>query len=309
MSSVDASDDVPLSTAAELRLVIISQCRLSQDQAILIDAETRRSHLNFGDAAISLGIITQDEVDTALKWVQQVHYMRQPSLIENAIHRHRLARESTSAANDALVTPGNNLLATLDAGSPRSERVRALCTQLLLLCEGPGRVIAMVSPDAGTGQSQLTAELAISFAQLGRRTLMVDADLRRPRLHSFFNADNEPGLAQSLALKQLPRPSGVEGLRKLSLVTAGAPVQNPLELLSDRWFGRLIAEWRSAYDFVLMDTPPLGEFSDALTIAKTAGHVLVVCRSDITAYSTMKEMLRRLAVTHSETLGAVLNRF
>jgi protein-tyrosine kinase len=139
--------------------------------------------------------------------------------------------------------------------------------------------------------------------------LLVDADLRRPRQHTLFGADNRWGLTQSLAYGEPLPLHSVEGLPHLSLLTSGAAVSTPLELLSDGRFDHLMAQWRSRFDFVVIDTPPLTQYSDALAIANLAGGVLVVSRAGTTAHRDMDELLRRLASTQSRILGAVLNRF
>src|SRR5204863_1035561 len=115
----------------------------------------------------------------------------------------------------------------------RSEQIRLLRTELLLRHEGAGaNLIAVVSANPGEGRSQLAAELAISCSQLGQPTLLVDADLRRPRQYALFDADNRRGLACALAHGVKPLLQAVEGLPSLALLTSGPSPPNPLELLS-----------------------------------------------------------------------------
>jgi receptor protein-tyrosine kinase len=147
------------------------------------------------------------------------------------------------------------------------------------------------------------------FAQLGRRTLLVDADLRHPSQHALFCADNQWGLAEALANGETPYMYGVQSLPELALVTAGAISSNPLELVSHARFRQLVASMRRQYDFVLLDTPAMAPYSDALQIATVAERVLVVSRAAVTSLQSMKDMLARLAVTNSKILGAVINRF
>jgi receptor protein-tyrosine kinase len=172
-----------------------------------------------------------------------------------------------------------------------------------------GNVIALVGPGRGEGRSQLCAELAMAFAQLGRRTLLVDADLRHPRQHVLFTADNQWGLAQTLALGESPFLHAVEGLPELAVLTSGAIPPNPLELVSHQRFERLIVELRRQYDFVVIDTPAVSLYADALQIATVAQRVLMVTRTEATSFQAMKDTLRRLAVTESKILGAVINKF
>jgi Mrp family chromosome partitioning ATPase len=93
-------------------------------------------------------------------------------------------------------------------------------------------------------------------------------------------------------------------------VPAGIPgLANPLELLSDNRFADLMQEWRTRYSFIIIDTPAISEFADGLAVATLAGQVLMVCRSRQTPYAQVKETMRRLAVTRSRVLGAVISDF
>jgi receptor protein-tyrosine kinase len=198
-----------------------------------------------------------------------------------------------------------------DPGNARGEKIRALCTELMLLngSELRGNVVALVSPGRGEGRSQLAAELAITFSHLGRRTLLIDGDLRNPSQHLLFGAANESGLARALTVGDPPNLYGVEGFPQMALLNSGVAPSNPLELVSNRRFERLINESRRHYDFIVIDTPSIGLYADALQIAAVAQRVLVVSRVEQTTLKSMKDMLRRLAVTDSSILGGVINRF
>jgi receptor protein-tyrosine kinase len=101
----------------------------------------------------------------------------------------------------------------------------------------------------------------------------------------------------------------VEGLPQLSLLTSGAVPSNPLELLSDGRFEKLLQDWRKSYEFVLLDTPPIRSYADGLAIATLAGRVLLLSRAQQTSFKDTSDMLRRLATTQSRILGAVINHF
>jgi capsular exopolysaccharide synthesis family protein len=197
-----------------------------------------------------------------------------------------------------------------DPYNPRSELIRALRTELLLRNDTrQSNVVCMVSPSSGEGRSQLCAELAIAFAQLGRRTLLVDADLRRPSQHLLFPVTNNRGLGDALSRGDRPYMYPVEGLLTLSLLTTGVLPPNPLELLSSGRFERLLQDWRKSYEFVVIDTPPATQCADALAIATLAGRVLFVVRAERTRYKDTQETLRRLATTRAEILGTAMNHF
>ena len=209
------------------------------------------------------------------------------------------------------VKPGNQLIIAHDPYDPHCEEVRALRTELLLRRESDhsADIIALLSPCAGEGRSLLAAELAIAFAQLGRPTLLVDADLRHPQQHSLFDTDNRLGLAQVIEHGIEPPLHTVHGLQHMSLLTAGAVCSNPLELLSSNRFARLIDEWRQTYEFVIIDTAPVMQYSDGLAVASMVGRVLALTRAQHTPYKEMQDMLRRLSATRSQMLGAVISHF
>lgn len=213
--------------------------------------------------------------------------------------------------------PPVRLSRTLSAGggrySARAERILALRTELLLTqpMQGLGTVFAVMSPFAGEGRSRLAADLALSFARLRDNTLLVDADMRRPAQHELFDGANRTdGLFKSISTGVQPVIQPMDGLPEMSVLTAG-PVSaaNPLDLLSDAFFEGMVSSWRNHYRFVIIDTPPVAEYADALAVAHAAGQALVVCRAGHTSYDGAKSMLRRLATTHARVMGAVVNHF
>ena len=141
------------------------------------------------------------------------------------------------------------------------------------------------------------------------RVLLVDADLRSPKLERLFGAEKYPGLVQALESFKNPQMLAVDRLPNLALLTAGPPPNNPLEILSDKKFGRLLNDWRRQFDFIFVDTPAVTEYSDALAIATLVGRVLICVRTAATPHRAMKEMLRRLESTQAQILGTVMNDF
>ena len=198
-----------------------------------------------------------------------------------------------------------------DPTHPRCERVRALRTELLLRREPFERanVVALLSPCAREGRSLLAAELAIAFAQTGCSTLLVDADLRRPQQHLNFGTDVRQGLSQAIEQGTVPQPQTVRAVPRLALLTAGVVPSNPLELLSSRAFALMVEDWRAHFQFIVIDTPPVGQYSDGLAVASLVGRVLALSRAQRTPYRDMQDMLRRLAATRSQVLGAVISHF
>jgi receptor protein-tyrosine kinase len=212
---------------------------------------------------------------------------------------------------DHPLIPDARLIIAYDPFDPRCEKIRSLRTDLLLRRESPARanMVALLSPCAGEGRSLLAAELAIAFAQTGHPTLLVDADLRSPQQHLLFGAHNRQGLSQAIEYGAAAQLHTVRGLPRMSLLTAGAVPSDPLELLSSRIFSTMIEDWRDQFEFVVIDTAPVGRFSDGLAVASLAGSVLALTRAQHTPYKSMQDMLRRLAATRSRILGAVISHF
>ena len=206
------------------------------------------------------------------------------------------------------VVPGPELAPILDLSSERGEEVRALRTSLLLLRDGGALSLAVLSPGRREGRSRLAAELALAFAQLGKRTLLIDADLRNTRLHELFNCTPELGLSDSIAFHALPHVHPVQGFPHLHLVTAGNSKQvNPLEFLSDHRLARMLEDWRRNYTYIIIDTPAAAEYADALAVAALAQNVLIVSRTNQTGYRQLGEMMRKLSMTPCYVLGAVVS--
>jgi protein-tyrosine kinase len=291
---------------AELSDALIAHCNLSGQDIDRITETMRERRQSFCETAFQLNLATREDIDDLL---HRVRHANQPSVIEAAI---RIAQGGTAlTVRRGMARLSSALLHARDADSARSEKIRALRTDLMLLNDSAqrGNVFALVSPGRGEGRSQLCAELAIAFSQLGRRTLLVDADLRHPRQHVLFTAENQWGLAQSLSLGEAPYLHSVEGLPELALLTSGTMPPNPLELVSSRRFERLVTELRRQHDFIVIDTPAVTQYADALQVATLAQRVLVVSRSEATSLQSLKDMLRRLTVTESRVLGAVINKF
>lgn len=191
--------------------------------------------------------------------------------------------------------------------------VRKLRTELLLrhgYSNTAPLAFAIVSTSSGDGRSLLAAELALSFAQLGRSTLLIDADLRSPRQHRLFGTEIREGLAQTLATGEPPKLNGVEGLPPLSVLAAGEDTgHNPTELFSSMRFQRTMDAMRNLFDFIIVDTPAFNDYSDAQIISAVTGRVLTLHRAKVSTYQDTRTMLASLARSRTEIFGGVLNQF
>ncbi len=305
----EAAEGREPATETEMRAALINRCRLSTAAIERITAAMHESGQGFVDSALRLAFVTQEDLDASAEWLRQSAPEAKAGLVEEAIRKLSSQRQVVVRPGET-VKPGPQLELARDSYNPRSETIRSLRTELLLRNEsGRTNIICLLSPSAQEGRSQLAAELSIAFAQLGRRTLLVDADMRKPRQHQLFPNGNERGLGNSLTLGDKPYQYKVDGLPQMSLLTAGTVPANPLELLSGGRFERLLADWRNNHEFVIIDTPPVTAYADALAIATMTGRALIVTRGEHTSYQDMRELVRRLASTRAQILGSVINYF
>lgn len=186
------------------------------------------------------------------------------------------------------------------------EGFRALRTALLLARPTtPGRalVLAVTSAIPLDGKSTVCAHLALSLARAGRTVLLIDADLRRPALHTLLAVPAGDGLARQLA-GGVVEPVTVQ---QLAVLTAGEPPDNPAELLLSPRLAALIADARTHYDAVVIDTPPLGVVTDALVVGELADAMVLVARDARTPKTALRQTAARLQPLAGKVLGVVFN--
>lgn len=169
-------------------------------------------------------------------------------------------------------------------------------------------VLTITSPGSGDGKSFLSSNLALCFADNGARTLLIDGDVRRGRLHALMNVTRKPGLTDFLA-GEATRDKIIHQTNYpfLSIVSCGTRRRNGPELLGSPAMAQLMATLRSSYDVILVDSPPLGAGVDPFVLGTLTGHMMLVLRTGVTdrEYTEAKlDMLDRLPV---RVLGAVLN--
>ena len=243
-----------------------------------------------GEAAVRLGLIEEGDVDRALAMQYRI--------------AHRLARREEISAE---------LSVAIDSFHPSAEAFRALRTRLLIGWANSGadrRVLAIVSPGSQEGRSHVAANLAVAFAQIGERTLLIDADLRNPRQHLIFNIPDRVGLGAVLAGRAgIDAVVSVPQFGTLSLLPAGPNLPNPQELLSQPAFTALLRDWRSEFDVILIDTPPAMRFADAQLIAYRAGSAIVLARRNHSRLIDAQHVIRDLGAMGTRIFGSMLSVF
>ncbi len=263
---------------------------LSDAQIKQILTYQRANGLRFGEAAIALKLATSDDVLWALS--QQFHYP--------------YATGEDTPFDDELV-------AATDPFGDEAEVFRDLRSRLmmgLLADDQPRRALAVMSPDSGDGKTFFAANMAISFSQLGGRTLLVDGDMRTPRQHALFGVANQAGLSSILSgrteenvIHQIPQ------LPTLFVLPVGTLPPNPLELVQRPAFGLLMQELLTKFDHVVVDTPAAVHGADARVMAAKCGAALVMGRRGRTRIKALQSLLAGLATTPVKMAGVMMNEY
>lgn len=192
------------------------------------------------------------------------------------------------------------------------EAYRGLRTNLQFLgLDRPIRVVQLTSSLAGEGKTTTAANVAVVLAQAGHRVALVDADLRRPRVHEVFGVGQTPGftdLLLGMEAKQVVNHVDIDGVNRLSVYAAGSVPSNPSEMLSGRRVKQLLSEMGSHYDYVIVDSAPVLPVSDSVALAGSVDGVLVVAHAGRVTADNVVESIERLDRVGAPLLGLVLNQ-
>lgn len=284
---MNAPNTPPPLTGRSIGAILIDSGRLKPEDAERILRIQREQGMRFGDAAVRLGLVTDADIKFALSRQFDYPYL-QPGQ----------SRVSQS------------VVAAYRPFSPKVEALRALRSQLVLRWfreSATPNTLAIVSPEAGEGRSWLAANLAVVFSQLGERTLLIDADLRNPSQHVRFGLDDHAGLSSILSgrvtqtvVQRIPE------FVDLSVLVAGAVPPNPQELLARPQLKRLLNEFASVYDVILIDTPPASRYADMQAVAAEAGGGLMLARQDVSRVSALRECAELLRTANARLVGTVM---
>ncbi len=190
-----------------------------------------------------------------------------------------------------------------------AECLRAVRTNLLFMSpERPLKTIMVTSSGPQEGKTTTATSLAITMAGSGSRVLLVDADMRKPRVHKIFGLETRAGLSSLIlgegTLAELTQPTQVP---KLDVLPCGPVPPNPAELLHTAAFQRLLAEMAAGYDRVIIDSPPVGVVADAVVVGTQVDGVLVVLKAGKTSRDAARQAVKQLRDVNAPIFGAVLN--
>jgi capsular exopolysaccharide synthesis family protein len=197
-----------------------------------------------------------------------------------------------------------------DPRSPISEAYRSLRTSLTYASVNNDlKSLIVTSPGPGEGKTTTITNLAITFANIGKRTLLVDADLRRPMIHNIFNFKIEPGLTHYLTgfprnIHPLVKQTEIKNLQ---VVTAGAMPPDPSVLLSSQRMHEFIKNVEIGWDIILFDAPPAVAVTDASLFAKDISHFILVVKAGGTDRAAFDRALQMLQGADAPITGVVMN--
>ncbi len=195
--------------------------------------------------------------------------------------------------------------------SDESEAFRGILATLTSTTAGAegARSILITSGQQGDGKTTLAINLAIALAQMSERTLLIDADLRLASVHKYFGLERgESGLVECIAEQRDPSQAIIaSGVENLSIMLAGSESTNPASLLRSKQMKALIDLLKSEFDYLIIDTPPVGPVADALLLSRHVDGVAVVVRSGETPKPVAEAAIRRLKQVGANIVGMVLN--
>jgi chain length determinant protein tyrosine kinase EpsG len=274
--------------ASTIGAILVDLGRLSPGEVAEIQRFANAHGLMFADAAVQLNILRPDDVESAL--ARQYDY---PILARGG--RHGVADEVIAAYSPQ------------DAGI---DPLRAIRSQLTFrwLRTANRAVLTIVSPDRGEGRSWFAANLATMFAQAGHRTLLIDANLRRPRQHELFNLDNSMGLAALLSGRAgRDVAHRIHEQMRLFVMPAGGVPPNPQELLERPVLDIVLDQCAAQFDLVLIDTPSITEASDAQILSSHAGSALMLAHRHHTRHARLTAAMESIKQSGGQVIGSVIS--
>ena len=279
-----------MTSGRHIGAILMDEGKLTASDAEQVLKRQRELGWRFGEAAIELNLITDTDLRQALAKQYEFPYL--------------------VSGPDGV---SKELIAAWDPFHPVVEELRAVRTQLLIRWFNPAagrRTLAVASAGPREGRSFIAANLAVSFSQLGQRTLLIDADFRAPRQQTIFNIADRFGLSSVLSGRaDLSAAVPVAGLTGLAVLPTGPVPPNPLELLSRPSFAALIGKAQAEYDVILIDTPPVIDYADAQSVAFRAGDVLLVSRRDHTRVDDTERAVKELSDASARIVGTLMNAF
>jgi tyrosine-protein kinase Etk/Wzc len=259
---------------------------------------------------LGIGIIlVREYLDRTLKSIEDVERLGFPVLGSIPLISSRQVMKPSADPDGEAKILESRLITHLQPNSPVSESYRTLRTNIQYSnVDRPLKTVLVTSPGPGEGKSTSVANLAITFAQMGAKVLLVDTDLRRPVLHGLFRVRRNDGLTNVLvgkaSVKEAIRQTRV---RNLFLLPSGTIPKNPSEFLASKIMQKLIAKVSEQFDIVLLDSPPVIAVTDSAVLASHLDGVILVIRSEKTDRDGLLRSVTLMKNVNAKILGVLVN--
>ncbi|MFC2679884.1 CpsD/CapB family tyrosine-protein kinase [Limosilactobacillus vaginalis] len=222
-----------------------------------------------------------------------------------------LFKKKPTVSNET-IKYGVKLITVKEPKSVIAEQFRTIRTNISFMgIDHPIKTLAFTSANISEGKSTVTDNIAVVWANAGKRVLLIDADLRRPTLHQTFNISNQQGLTTILtsdeAEMDITNMIKETEIDNLSILTSGPIPPNPAELLNSQRMQALIASMKDNYDVVVLDVPPILAVSDTQALVSHLDGVVLVIREGQTEKAGLKRSVELLKLAHANALGYVMN--
>lgn len=263
--------------------ILIRNNKLTDQQAIEIINRQKDLNKRFGDIAIELGYVTAQDIENVL-----------------------LSQFDLSYTNSDVDLINQSFYTLQDPYSEKSESIRVLREEINQYRQKKSLSLFFASSEFDGNTEVLLANVAISFAQSGIRTLLVDMNLRNSSLHQLFNIDNKYGTADILAERtNLECIHSLRFVRGLDFISCGTSVPNPSELLSKLSFDDFMVAMQSRYEIILINSPAINDFADAQIIADKSKNGIFVVTKNHTKEKEIDISMSKLTPTGVQIIGAV----
>jgi capsular exopolysaccharide synthesis family protein len=195
-----------------------------------------------------------------------------------------------------------------EPSSVLTENYRAVRTAVMLSSAGePPKCLMITSMASGEGKTATATNLAVAIAKAGRSVLLVDGDMRRPKLHKIFEMDNSSGLSTYLTGASNGKILKQSSIENLSVMTAGPIPPTPSELLNSSRMKQLVKNLSSRFDHIIFDSAPVMSVTDSQILSKISDGTIIVARSGQTTHEIVKKGLKKLQDIDANVLGMVIN--
>jgi capsular exopolysaccharide synthesis family protein len=261
---------------------------------------------------LGLGIgvtFAREYIDTSLRSIEDVERLQFPVLGTIPFIASQKMNRQLQTPSGELIKIESRLVTHFAPNSSISEAYRSFRTNIQYAkVDQPVHSMLVTSPGPGEGKSTSAANLAITFAQMGAKTLLIDADLRRPVMHGIFGQVRDEGLTNVLVGKLLLEDAvKAMKIRNLYLLTSGTPPKNPSEFLASKVMNKLLKKVESQFDVVILDTPPVIAVTDAAVLAPHLDGVVLVIRSEKTQRDALFRSKVLLQNVKAKIFGVLIN--